>query len=435
VFQFSSSCVSVSVCCFFFSFGSSCGGGVGSDEGWELGVGGRRWPIGGDDIGGDDEELRVRLREGGGGRRRGVEFFMETRSRKRVEATTHRPSPATTAGATPLRAKRARHSAAASAAAAAATTTTGGASASASVSASASAVAVPAALTLNPPPPRTRPSTRTSIAAAAAATSTRQSIEIGMDSGAEAVPSGSRRDREKGAARRESSDRAFVHPAHTKEEERAIEEKEREIIEKGKEKEPEKENNDRVRDRADRAERAERVERADRDRAAAATAASSADDDNDGGEGGSTLHQNLASASSALHGLLRKLGAGLDDLLPSSVPSSHQSSRLKRILSGLRAEREEGRQLEALSQLCELLSIGTEESLSSFSVDSFVPVLVGLLNNEYSPDMMLLAARALTHLCDVLPSSCAAVVHYGAVPCFCARLLTIEYIDLAEQVL
>lgn len=156
------------------------------------------------------------------------------------------------------------------------------------------------------------------------------------------------------------------------------------------------------------------------------------DDDNDS-EGVSILHQNLTSASSALQGLLRKLGAGLDDLFPSSVPSSHQSSRLKRILSGLRADGEEGRQVEALTQLCELLSIGTEESLSSFSVDSFVPVLVSLLNHESNADIMLLAARALTHLCDVLPSSCAAVVHYGAVPCFCARLLTIEYMDLAEQ--
>ncbi|KAH7446550.1 hypothetical protein KP509_01G061600 [Ceratopteris richardii] len=155
------------------------------------------------------------------------------------------------------------------------------------------------------------------------------------------------------------------------------------------------------------------------------------DDDHHDVEGNSSLQHNIASASSALHGLLRKLGAGLDDLLP--TPSPHQSSKLKRILSGLKADGEEGRQLEALSQLCELLSIGTEESLSSFSVDSFVPVLVGLLNHEYNADMMLLAARALTHLCDVLPSSCAAVVHYGAVPCLCARLLTIEYIDLAEQ--
>ncbi|KAJ6840622.1 E3 ubiquitin-protein ligase UPL3 [Iris pallida] len=168
-------------------------------------------------------------------------------------------------------------------------------------------------------------------------------------------------------------------------------------------------------------------------------AAGPTDDDN---AGANVLHHNLSSASSALQGLLRKLGAGLDDLLPSSsgAPggggadrSSHQSGRMKKILSGLRADGEEGKQVEALTQLCEILSIGTEESLGSFSVDSFVPVLVGLLNHESNPDVMLLAARALTHLCDVLPSSCAAVVHYGAVPCFCARLLTIEYMDLAEQ--
>ncbi|XP_010265985.1 PREDICTED: E3 ubiquitin-protein ligase UPL3-like [Nelumbo nucifera] len=161
------------------------------------------------------------------------------------------------------------------------------------------------------------------------------------------------------------------------------------------------------------------------------------DDDNDSEGGVGILHQNLTSASSALQGLLRKLGAGLDDLLPSSAvaatSSSHQSGRLKKILSGLRADGEEGRQVEALTQLCDMLSIGTEESLSTFSVDSFVPVLVGLLNHESNADIMLLAARALTHLCDVLPSSCAAVVHYGAVSCFCARLLTIEYMDLAEQ--
>ncbi|TKY67661.1 E3 ubiquitin-protein ligase UPL3 [Spatholobus suberectus] len=161
------------------------------------------------------------------------------------------------------------------------------------------------------------------------------------------------------------------------------------------------------------------------------------DDDNDSEGGVGILHQNLTSASSALQGLLRKLGAGLDDLLPSSAmgsaSSSHQSGRLKKILFGLRADGEEGRQVEALTQLCEMLSIGTEESLSTFSVDSFVPVLVGLLNHESNADIMLLAARALTHLCDVLPSSCAAVVHYGAVSIFCARLLTIEYMDLAEQ--
>lgn len=164
----------------------------------------------------------------------------------------------------------------------------------------------------------------------------------------------------------------------------------------------------------------------------------SPDDDNDSETNAGILHHNFTSASSALQGLLRKLGAGLDDLLPSSASlsgsGSHQSARLKKILAGIRADGEEGKQVEGLTQLCELLSIGTEDSLGSFSVDSFVPVLVGLVNHESNPDVMLLAARALTHLCDVLPSSCAAVVHYGAVPCFCARLLTIEYMDLAEQV-
>ncbi len=46
---------------------------------------------------------------------------------------------------------------------------------------------------------------------------------------------------------------------------------------------------------------------------------------------------------------------------------------------------------------------------------------------------MILAARALTFLADVLPSSCTSIVRHGAVPIFCERLLNIEYIDLAEQ--
>ncbi|CBI17334.3 unnamed protein product, partial [Vitis vinifera] len=146
------------------------------------------------------------------------------------------------------------------------------------------------------------------------------------------------------------------------------------------------------------------------------------------------LQCNLTSASSALQGLLRKLGAGLDELLPSAaVAATPGSGRLKKILSSLREEGEEGRKIEALTQLCDLLLMGTEDSLCAFPVDSFVPVLVELLNYESNADIMLLAARAITHLCDVLPSSCSAVLHYGAVRCFCAKLLEIECMDLAEQ--
>jgi hypothetical protein len=344
---------------------------------------------------------------------------METRSRKQREGTAHRESPATPAGL-----KRARHSfVAASTAATSSLTPSSTPTLSTPIIPTAAAAALLTGIAavsvcgLDPPPPAsraTRFSTRTTTAAAASVTSAaRLPSETEMDFKGQGLASGSKRDHSKTRGKR-GGGQPLKYPF---DEGLGSEDSDREN-EKGKETEMEKE---RGRDRSD------------RERVVVAAAANGGDEDDDG-EGGSPLHQNLASASSALHGLLRKLGAGFDDLLPSSIPSSNQNSRLRRILSGLRAEGEEGRQLESLSQLCELLSIGTEDSLSRFSVDLFVPVLVGLLSHEHNPDMMLLAARALTHLCDVLPSSCGAVVHYGAVPSLCARLLTIEYIDLAEQV-
>lgn len=314
----------------------------------------------------------IRSFEGGFG------FCMETRSRKRAEATSSAPSSSSSAGPTTRAAKRARLS---STAAATSTANSTPAAASASISI------------------RSRISTRS------------QDSSTPMDSTNESSGSGTRTRRGK-------------NPSHGSD-------KDNNNLDKGKEKEHEVRVRDKNRDR-------DRDREAERSLGLNIDSGGGEDDDNDSEGGVGILHQNLTSASSALQGLLRKLGAGLDDLLPSSAmgsaSSSHQSGRLKKILSGLRADGEEGKQVEALTQLCEMLSIGTEDSLSTFSVDSFVPVLVGLLNHESNPDIMLLAARALTHLVDVLPSSCAAVVHYGAVSCFVARLLTIEYMDLAEQV-
>lgn len=298
---------------------------------------------------------------------------METRSRKRAEASSAAPS-SSSSGPTTRSSKRARLSS--------------------SSTSSATATATTTAATITTPKNR---SANTRSRASKNKEPLPPKNPIPMDSNNESS-SGSRRDRRGKNLDRDNSD-------------------------KGKE----KEHDVRIRDRD--AERGISLN--------VETGGAGDEDDNDSDSGVGILHPNLTSASSALQGLLRKLGAGLDDLLPSSgmgSSSSHQSGRLKKILFGLRADGEEGKQVEALTQLCDMLSIGTEESLSTFSVDSFVPVLVGLLNHESNPDIMLLAARALTHLCDVLPSSCAAVVHYGAVSIFCARLLTIEYMDLAEQV-
>lgn len=151
-------------------------------------------------------------------------------------------------------------------------------------------------------------------------------------------------------------------------------------------------------------------------------------------DGPSSLGSDRAGATT-LQGLLRRLGAsGLDDMFPSSLGSSH--SRLRQLLGTIRNPDNETQQIDALSQLCEYLSVGTEESMVSFSIDLFVSPLIGLLSNASgttSPDIMLLSARALTHMMDALPSAAASIAHNGAAAPLCANLVSIEYIDLAEQ--
>lgn len=141
-------------------------------------------------------------------------------------------------------------------------------------------------------------------------------------------------------------------------------------------------------------------------------------------------------------------------------------------------DEDEMAQLAGLTELCEYLSISTEDNLAAFPTEQVVPLLVrrhhwwqecrtfggaglrcwqhllmlpltphpsaftpssphccqvNFLGYEHNPDLMLLAARALTFLADVFPPAAASIIRHGAVPAFCARLLTIEYIDLAEQ--
>jgi E3 ubiquitin-protein ligase TRIP12 len=53
---------------------------------------------------------------------------------------------------------------------------------------------------------------------------------------------------------------------------------------------------------------------------------------------------------------------------------------------------------------------------------------------ESNPDIMLLAIRALTYLCDVFPRASVFLVKHNAIPAICQRLMAIEYLDVAEQV-
>ncbi|KAF9917626.1 Ubiquitin fusion degradation protein 4 [Lobosporangium transversale] len=114
------------------------------------------------------------------------------------------------------------------------------------------------------------------------------------------------------------------------------------------------------------------------------------------------------------------------------------SSRLKGILSNLRAYQDPSLQLIALQDLAVLLSVSTEETLQGyFSTDSFVKELVLLMrgngDGDDNPEIMLLACRCLSNLMEAMPGSLGNVVHGGAVPVLCAKLIEIQYIDVAEQ--
>ncbi|PLN77278.1 ubiquitin-protein ligase [Aspergillus taichungensis] len=119
---------------------------------------------------------------------------------------------------------------------------------------------------------------------------------------------------------------------------------------------------------------------------------------------------------------------------------SGMSSRLREILSNLRAKEDPSIQLIALQELSDLLLVSNEDNLSGqFSPDPYVKELVALMQpndfGEENPEIMLLACRCLANLMEALRGSVANVVYGGAVPILCQKLLDIQFIDLAEQAL
>ncbi|KAJ8532872.1 hypothetical protein K7X08_015761 [Anisodus acutangulus] len=109
--------------------------------------------------------------------------------------------------------------------------------------------------------------------------------------------------------------------------------------------------------------------------------------------------------------------------------------KFKGVLSSLSKESDESVLLIALTELCELLSFSPDSSMSNLMADSYSPFLVRLARHESNPDIMLLAIRAMTYLCEVHPRSSAYLVNHDAVPALCQRLMAIEYLDVAEQCL
>lgn len=58
------------------------------------------------------------------------------------------------------------------------------------------------------------------------------------------------------------------------------------------------------------------------------------------------------------------------------------------MLNGLQATGDEGQQLQALIEMCQLLVMGNEEILTGFPVKQVVPVLINLLGMEHNFDIV-----------------------------------------------
>lgn len=129
--------------------------------------------------------------------------------------------------------------------------------------------------------------------------------------------------------------------------------------------------------------------------------------------------------------LFGALGPRMQHLLHRSMGTNNSVARAQALIPGLQATGDEGQQLQAVIEMCQVLVMGNEEILTGFPVKQVVPALITLLGMEHNFDIMNHACRALTYMMEALPRSSAVVV--DAVPVFLEKLQVIQCMDVAEQ--
>ncbi|RWS04790.1 putative E3 ubiquitin-protein ligase TRIP12-like protein, partial [Dinothrombium tinctorium] len=128
--------------------------------------------------------------------------------------------------------------------------------------------------------------------------------------------------------------------------------------------------------------------------------------------------------------LFGALGPRVQHLLHRSM-GNNTSSKAQQLIQGIQAQGDEGQQLQAVMEMCQLLVMGNEDTLAGFPVKQAVPALIVLLQMDHNFDIMNHACRALTYMMESLPRSSAVVVE--AVPVFLEKLQVIQCMDVAEQ--
>lgn len=103
---------------------------------------------------------------------------------------------------------------------------------------------------------------------------------------------------------------------------------------------------------------------------------------------------------------------------------------------------DENVKLTALTEMCQLLVMGNEETLAGFPMKQAVPLLLQCMSSSAASDfgaggdnyeLMNHACRALTYMMDALPRSTSLIA--DGISIFLEKLHTIECMDVAEQAL
>lgn len=88
--------------------------------------------------------------------------------------------------------------------------------------------------------------------------------------------------------------------------------------------------------------------------------------------------------------------------------------------------------LTIVSQLSTTLSMAPEDSFSSLSIENLITNLVACLSRPF-PDISLYALMAINNVFDSVANSVNTFAAAGGISPLCAKILNLEYIDLAEQ--
>ncbi|XP_025418550.1 E3 ubiquitin-protein ligase TRIP12 [Sipha flava] len=129
--------------------------------------------------------------------------------------------------------------------------------------------------------------------------------------------------------------------------------------------------------------------------------------------------------------LFGALAPRMHHLFNRSMGAASTTSKAQQLLQGMQATGDEGQQLQAVIEMCQMLVMGNEDTLTGFPVKPVVTALIVLLSMEHNFDMMNHACRALTYMMEALPRSSAAVL--DAVPAMLDKLQAIQCMDVAEQ--